>query len=137
MQRRSFLAWMGLGGLVSWVVSACSKQQSSPVAQRPDGFIAVGTVADLNQKGQLAIEQGTPPILVVRNPADSQALSAVNSTCTHQGCIVQWKGERNAFSCPCHGSNFAVDGKVLAGPATKPLTTYEVKVEGDSVLVKV
>jgi cytochrome b6-f complex iron-sulfur subunit len=134
MRRRSFLAWFSLGGVISWLISACSNRQATQAVQRPDGFRAVGTVADLNQKGQLGLEQATPPMLVVRS--SSQTLVAVNPTCSHQGCTVQWKSERNAFACPCHGATFAVDGKVTGGPAPNPLATYEVKVEGDSVLVK-
>lgn len=136
MFRRSFLGWMSFGWLVSWL-AGCGNKQATQAAKRPDGFIVVGTLEELQQKGQLAIEQATLPVLVVRNSADAKTLVAVNPTCTHEGCIVQWKGERNAFACNCHGSNFAADGKVTAGPAKAPLPTYEVKVEGNSVLVKV
>jgi cytochrome b6-f complex iron-sulfur subunit len=44
-------------------------------------------------------------------------------------------GEK-VFLCPCHKAKFAPDGKVVQGPAKKPLPTYEAKLEGHSILVK-
>lgn len=41
--------------------------------------------------------------------------------CTHMGCIVAWNGAERSWDCPCHGSRFDVDGKILHGPAVKEL----------------
>ena len=48
-------------------------------------------------------------------------LHAVSSVCTHRGCDVHWNADDKAWVCPCHGSIFAADGKVLNGPAMQPL----------------
>jgi nitrite reductase/ring-hydroxylating ferredoxin subunit len=48
-------------------------------------------------------------------------LHAVSPTCTHMGCTVAWNGAESTWDCPCHGSRFAVDGRVLHGPALHPL----------------
>lgn len=154
MDRRTFLTWVGVGGIASSLpvaIAACSDKtattpnetatnspSSSAAAARADGFQTVGTAAALDQKGQLSDQKAVAgPLMVVRNPEQPEALVAVNPTCTHKGCLVEWQADQKVFFCPCHDSKFATDGKVLQGPATEPLKTYEAKLEGDSVLVKV
>jgi cytochrome b6-f complex iron-sulfur subunit len=102
-----------------------------------NGFQAVGTLAALDAEGRLAATINETPIIVVRHPDNPEQLFASNATCPHRECEVEWQTEAQQFSCPCHGSEFAFDGAVLEGPAREPLATYETKVEGEEVLVKV
>jgi glycine/D-amino acid oxidase-like deaminating enzyme/nitrite reductase/ring-hydroxylating ferredoxin subunit len=48
-------------------------------------------------------------------------LHAVSATCTHLGCIVAWNGAEKSWDCPCHGSRFDTEGRVLHGPAIRDL----------------
>jgi Rieske Fe-S protein len=37
------------------------------------------------------------------------------------GCMVAFNRAEQAWECPCHGSRFGVDGRVVQGPAQQPL----------------
>jgi glycine/D-amino acid oxidase-like deaminating enzyme/nitrite reductase/ring-hydroxylating ferredoxin subunit len=52
---------------------------------------------------------------------DDGTLHAVSLRCTHLGCLVRWNGGERSWDCPCHGSRFDVEGRVLEGPAVHPL----------------
>jgi menaquinol-cytochrome c reductase iron-sulfur subunit len=57
-------------------------------------------------------------------------VTAFTPNCTHLGCAYHWDDPSHTFICPCHTSSFSIDGKVLGGPAPRPLDRYMVKVEG-------
>ncbi|BAY33785.1 cytochrome b6/f-complex iron-sulfur protein PetC [Nostoc carneum NIES-2107] len=148
MKRRDFINWVGLGWLASSLpvaIAACSSETTttSTTATTPattsstsGNGVKVGTVAELDKTGQLLLKESpVGPVLVV-GKSQSGNLIAVNPTCTHKGCTVAWKETAKEFVCPCHGSDFAADGKVVEGPADKPLKTYTAKIEGDSVVVQ-
>ena len=42
---------------------------------------------------------------------------ALNAVCTHLGCVVPWNKAETKFMCPCHGSQYNTEGKVVRGPA--------------------
>jgi Rieske Fe-S protein len=50
-----------------------------------------------------------------------RSIHAVSPTCTHLGCEVTFNTAERTWDCPCHGSRFDVDGRVLEGPALKDL----------------
>ena len=64
---------------------------------------------------------------------------AVGNRCTHMGCMLS-NGELTGqnVECICHGSIFSIKtGSVIKGPAMKAEPTYQVKVEGDQIMVNV
>ena len=157
MKRRDFLNWVGVGTLASSLpvaLAACNPQastDSSPVeseaaapesaasetATSEDGFASIGTVTDLDATGSI-VDKGfaAGPVVAIRDPANADAIIALDPRCPHQGCAVDWQADEAVFTCPCHGSKFGPDGSVVEGPATRELANYSAKIENDQVLVQ-
>ena len=62
---------------------------------------------------------------------DPEKPSAISRKCTHLGCRVNYSEKDDLLVCPCHGSRFAVGGKVLHGPAQKDLPELPVSFSGE------
>jgi len=55
-----------------------------------------------------------------------ESLTALDDRCTHLGCRQKWNPARQLFECPCHGSEFDIEGNVKRGPATRSLPKLHV-----------
>ena len=55
--------------------------------------------------------------------------------CTHLGCAYHWDDPKKEFLCPCHNSVFSIDGKVVSGPAPRPLDRFEAKVQNNKLML--
>ena len=59
---------------------------------------------------------------------------AYSQKCTHLSCAVYYSRENNKLECPCHRGFFAVDdGRVLAGPPSRPLPRIVLETRGDEL----
>jgi menaquinol-cytochrome c reductase iron-sulfur subunit len=68
---------------------------------------------------------------------DKGQIFALNPTCKHLGCTVNWgedPAHKDQYACPCHGAHYTKDGKNLS-VAPLPLDEYSVKVEQGFVYV--
>ena len=79
----------------------------------------VGTVKEIKPGMGAVIHRGSSKIAVSRD--DTGRLHQCSAVCTHLGCIVSWNSTERTWDCPCHGSRFTPDGKLLNGPALEPL----------------
>lgn len=78
-----------------------------------------GSIEDLGP-GEAAVEGGPlSPIAAYRD--DAGTLHKVSAVCTHLGCVVRWNNAERTWDCPCHGSRFDFEGRVIQGPAVKDL----------------
>jgi menaquinol-cytochrome c reductase iron-sulfur subunit len=67
--------------------------------------------------------------------APNNKIVAFGPQCTHLGCAYHWEASSSKFMCPCHGSYFSLDGKVLDGPAPRPLDRYVSKIENNRLQI--
>ncbi|NJR69510.1 MAG: ubiquinol-cytochrome c reductase iron-sulfur subunit [Synechococcales cyanobacterium CRU_2_2] len=158
MDRRRFLSWAGVGVFATslpMVIAACSSpsptaepEQSSAASNgstpaaggaqpNVEGFYEVGSKTALANGAAITSAKfagGSGTLVVVQDPANPEGIVALNATCTHKGCTVEWKD--GAFVCPCHAAEFGSNGTVKKGPAKEPLAVFEAKLEGGKVFVK-
>ena len=71
------------------------------------------------------------PICIYRIDGDQYYASLLK--CTHRGCELNVGGR--IYSCPCHGSEFSIEGKVLEGPANQDLKHFKTEVDQDNIYV--
>jgi glycine/D-amino acid oxidase-like deaminating enzyme/nitrite reductase/ring-hydroxylating ferredoxin subunit len=82
-----------------------------------------GSTDDIPRGEGGTVRRGTKKIGVYRD--EGGELHAVSTTCTHLGCAVVWNTGERSWDCPCHGSRFDPDGRVLEGPAVKDLSPVD------------
>ena len=138
MNRRNFLTLFSVSLFVSCspLLFAASYAAKPKLKSKSQKWISVGTVEELDKAGQILKEESSLGAILVIGTSKSKKLIAVNPTCTHLGCIVDWEAAENIFLCPCHASEFTTDGKVQNGPAEKPLSTYEARILLNTVMVR-
>jgi glycine/D-amino acid oxidase-like deaminating enzyme/nitrite reductase/ring-hydroxylating ferredoxin subunit len=73
--------------------------------------------------GKLFMSRGMRKIAVYRDVQG--VLHALSPVCPHMGCIIEFNGLESSWDCPCHGSRFDVEGRLLNGPATAGLERLE------------
>jgi Rieske Fe-S protein len=91
-------------------------------------YLAPGELSALEdlKPGQGAIvRQGLSKVAAYRD--GTGRLFERSAACTHLGCHLHWNSFETCWDCPCHGSQFAVDGAALNSPAIDPLS----EVNGD------
>lgn len=87
-----------------------------------------------NDKSLVQGLKGDPTYLTVKEDL-SIASFGVNAVCTHLGCVVPWNSAENKFMCPCHGSQYNPEGKVVRGPAPLSLALAHADTVDDKVVL--
>jgi len=97
-------------------------------------FAKIGSETDFLYDRMTGVQVSGKEILVARL---GDKYYALGNTCTHNGCRLSGGRIRDGrIRCPCHGSIFdPATGKVLQGPAEKPVPVYHIKVENGSIWV--
>jgi 3-phenylpropionate/trans-cinnamate dioxygenase ferredoxin subunit len=98
-------------------------------------FAKVASLWDLPPGKRMAIWLNGVRIMLVNVDGE---IFAVSEQCTHmEGSLMDAPLRGTIIGCPRHLAAFDLrDGRVIRGPATVPLPTYEVKIEGGDIHVE-
>ena len=121
LQRRRIFAvgCFGIGAATAGFLAATFRFLVPNVLYEPSRRFDVGAPAEFPPGSVTFLPDRH---LYIFNSADG--FFAVSSECTHLGCNV--KHTASGFACPCHGSRFDENGRVVQGPAPRPLPWYAI-----------
>jgi 3-phenylpropionate/trans-cinnamate dioxygenase ferredoxin component len=97
-------------------------------------FVRVCALGDLPDPGTLAFDLNGTPVVIVKSEGE---IFALDEFCTHEEVsLADGEVYDHTVECWLHGSCFDLrSGKPTGPPATRPLATYQVRIDGDDVLV--
>lgn len=145
--RRKFVDWLltrtlttwllstGFGGLLLAIFYPAGRYLVPPQA----GESTTGTVTlpfkpeDLPANAAKIFKFGNRAGILIRTATGE--LRAFSATCTHLGCIVQYRKDIGHIWCACHNGHFDLNGRNIQGPPPAPLESYAVNVRGDQIVV--
>ena len=131
--RRNALAGAATLGVAVPLLAACGGDGSSATdpanGSSPDSGAELGPTSDIPVGGGKIFADES---VVVTQPTEGD-FKCFSAICTHQGCLVS-NIDGGTINCNCHGSAFSIaDGSVQAGPATSPLSSEGISVDGDKI----
>jgi len=119
MQRRTIFALgcIGLGAATVGFAGATIRFLVPNVLYEPSRRFTIGSASDFPPGSATFLPERR--LFVFSGP---DGLFCISSVCTHLGCNVRHVG--TGFECPCHGSRYDENGRVIGGPAPNPLVWY-------------
>lgn len=97
-------------------------------------FMKVAKVGDLAPGEKLLVEYDDEDEVGLINLNGS--IYAISNICTHDdGPLLDGKIENECIICPRHGAKFNIKTGDYTLPAFAPVPRYEVKIEGDDILI--
>lgn len=129
VDRRTFL-----GLALSGFAGACASLVTTPVTP-VDGTIrlVLAHFPTLTQPNGFARLRAPDARMIYVLALADGSYAAVSPICKHQGCTVEIEHDR--LSCPCHGSQYSREGRVLRGPTQAPLDRYATSIAGGTLII--
>jgi menaquinol-cytochrome c reductase iron-sulfur subunit len=148
--RRTFFRWAirGIATLIGlslfipiggYVVKPALKRREAAWSDVGDiGDLRVGEAEELEYLGTVKDGWRTTTVkkAVWAVKPENGNVKVFSPICPHLGCGYRWDAEDKKFKCPCHGSVYDINGKVLGGPAPRPLDELPAKIEQGKLLVQ-
>lgn len=132
--RRYFLEAIGGGaiGIAATGSVVLTGQFLSPNVLREPPLKFKAGVAEDFPVGSVTLNK-EQKVFIVR--AKEGYFYAVSAVCTHLGCIANWKSEEGIIACPCHGSKFDREGRLVEGPAPRSLPRFSMTTDDQGQLI--
>ena len=151
-ERRGFIKFLSvlLGSLISLVpFGAGLRSYFDPLAKRNkgvegDGFVRVTSLDAIPADGTPAKFAVVADKVDAWNRFPNVSIGAVylrfvngepkalHTVCPHLGCFVDYRPGRNDFFCPCHNSNFKLDGSIVEGVSPRAMDVLEIEVRNET-----
>jgi Rieske Fe-S protein len=138
--RRAFV--VSAAATVAAALTGCGGDSASPTSPSapspPAGtaevripLMGVGQTAEAT----VTLVAGLQTPLAVTRLTDTRVV-AVSRICTHMQCTVDLPTSvGGTLDCPCHGSRYQTDGRVVNGPAERPLFQFPTRIDGSEVVI--
>lgn len=140
IDRRNFVSRFIVGSVTSLLAGRFSTSRVlGTILDGPAGVLKV-KISDypalLTEGGsiQLTFSGSTPhPLMINRGPGN--VFYTLDSDCQHNHCVVPtFNPATGRIRCGCHGSQYAIDGALISGPATRSLNTFASSFDGVDTL---
>jgi nitrite reductase/ring-hydroxylating ferredoxin subunit len=102
---------------------------------QPDDFVPVAKVGDVPPGGMARVAVDREPIMLANIDGRFYAMRDV---CGHRNApLSRGKLDGHIVECPLHFAQFDIrSGKLVDGPISADVPVYEVRIDGDTVLIK-
>lgn len=99
-------------------------------------YIRVAKVGDVSPGAVIRVNAAGRPIALFNLDGSYYATDEI---CTHaHASLAEGFVTDDIVECPLHGATFSIKtGEALSAPATEPLATYAVRVDGEDILIGV
>jgi nitrite reductase/ring-hydroxylating ferredoxin subunit/uncharacterized membrane protein len=132
-------AGFGVASLAAWLGGHLSFAQGVGVNQTafdeaPREWTPILEASELTEGQLVGAHLDGLRVLLVRT---GEHVHALDDRCSHRGCALhEGTLEHDMIICPCHGSTFDLDGKLLKGPATSPQPSFEVRAHDGKIEIR-
>lgn len=135
--RRKFINLILGGGLLGWLASTLYPVISYLIpparSEARVRSVKAGSVDQFKLNSSKIIKFGRIPVILIRK-IDGQFV-ALSATCTHLGCIVQYRKDAKDIFCACHAGRYDLKGRNISGPPPRPLEVFDVNIVNDQIVV--
>ena len=135
--RRKFLnSLLGIGSLGAFsaiVYPIISYLVPPKIAEVKINSLKVGPAIEFKNNSSKIVKFGRTPVILIRNKEGE--FKALEATCTHLDCLVQFREDTQQIFCACHNGIYDLHGRNISGPPPKPLKEYVVNIIDDEIRI--